>query len=523
MENDELIFVLNTAELKDGGFEGSFNDMASEFEDSGAVVSGDYDEDGTPIMTVFGISTEEINDILSSYGVENPEEYTAEVESAENMDFDEEEGNVEADDDEVVEIADDDDDDDEVIEIVDDEEEVMEEHTVIRRARPVMEHRHRPSMRPRQRSRKTVDEKPKGTQNLSESVTNKILAQVKDVAMMNRILERYEFYANVEADCEAYTPNIPYAGIKVNGKEIIYESVDTLQNMLNETKSNYKKYYKGYKSLNESEGEQSLKYKKVLKKQHSLIQILENVLEFKGGRLMEDEMMGDADNATSTEDTNPSNELGDQTATLTSIVFKVKDADAFIKTLVDNGIPEEALEKTASDDAAAGSDAQPEEQPQQNQMMGGAPDAGGMGAMGGAPDAGGMGGGNPFESLTTRLTSRLNEDENGGENPFAEPDQPASDSGVDPLSTESNDNAESGEEVRLIDTSYASKVQQILQDVYGYSKEQFEDKLGGQIEAEGQEMGDGSDGESDEWADDENSEKDGEEEEIKPEDIFGDL
>lgn len=541
MENDELIFVLNTAELKDGGYEGSFNDLASELEDANAVVSGDYDEDGTPIMTVYGIETEKMNDMLAAHGVESPEQYTAEVDSADNFDFDEEtEGGEDfsaEDDTDTIEIVDDD--DDEVVEI---DDEIIEESLNLRRR---MFHNHmgkrqnRPSMRHRQnnvnesvhKERVVKNEKPKGTQNLSESVTHKILNQIKDSAMYKRIMESVKWNAKIEQDCEDYTAPIPYSGIKVNGKEIVFESVDELEKMLAETKKNYKRYYKGYKSLNESETDKTAKFVTVLKKQHKLISILENVIAFKSGKLFEEEdMMAGADQSVQgTEDvqnnTEP-NELGDQTATLTAIVFKVKNADDFIKTLVDNGIPEEALEKSGETDDTSGSDGGAEQQQgQEDPMAGGAaPMAGGMDAgMGGAaPAGGGMGGGNPFESLTTRLTSRLNEED---ENPFTEPDQPAEDSGTDPLSTESNDNAESGEEVRLVDTSYASKVEKILQDVYGYDKAKFEDKIGGQIEEtqDDSEPTDGSDGIDDFTGEENDEEKDGTEEEIKPEDIFGDL
>lgn len=504
-ENEAVIFVLNTGELSAAGFDGSFNDLASDLEDVGASISGEYDEDGTPIMSIYGIEAEDLEDILSDYGIEDPTQFTADVEDGETFDFDEDQdGDVPEDDDEEFEIVDDE--DDEELEIVDDEPDMMEES---------------------RRFQRTT--KPLGTQNLSEAVTIKILNQVKDLAIQKRIMDDVKKAINEQQELASYKVPLPFAGIKVNGKEIIYESENTLKNMLHEAKFNYKKYYKKYKSLNESEDQTAVKYGKVLRKQHKLINLLENVIAFKNGTLFEglfdDSETGNIDNTDNTQ------EMSDQTATLTSIVFKVKNADDFIKTLVDNGIPEEALEKGGS--STDGSDENNQEQPQDQ-----APADGGMGAdMGGGAPMGGQpapaGGGNPFESLSVRLSNKLNEDDanpfaddgqDAAGNPFGDSDQPSEDSNVDPLQTESNDNAEEGEEVRLVDTSFAAKVQEILQNVYGYSKEDFENKIGGEIEDDGQ---DGSDGSVEENPSEESAaesgDDDGTEEEINPADIFQDI
>lgn len=130
-----------------------------------------------------------------------------------------------------------------------------------------------------------------------------------------------------------------------------------------------------------------------------------------------------------------------------------------------------------------------------------------------------MGGGNPFESLTSRLTSKLNEDEN----PFGDTDQPAEDGDVDPTNTESHDNNEEGEEVRLTDTKYAPKVKEIIQKVYNYKEENFDDKIGGEF-VEGDQ-----DGSEDNGFDEEGNQKEddaatvGDEETIDPASVFNDI
>ena len=87
MKNEEIVFVLNTAELREGGFEGSFNELANELEERGATVSGNYDDEGNPVMAIYGIEVEELNSLLSSYGVDNPEDYTAEEEDSEEEEY----------------------------------------------------------------------------------------------------------------------------------------------------------------------------------------------------------------------------------------------------------------------------------------------------------------------------------------------------------------------------------------------------------------------------------------------------
>lgn len=509
MKNEEIVFVLNTAELKEGGFEGSFNELADELEGRGATVSGNYDDDGNPVMAIYGIDVEELNSLLASYGVDNPEDYTAEEEDVEEFDFDttndvddedeyhspeiDNDSEFEDEDDEDIEIEDDDED----IEIEDDDDEEDFESK-----------RFSPSIRRHQKKQF------KGTANLSEAVTNKIIAEVKDLAISARILESMNESIQKEKTLREYKLPLPFAGITVNGKEIIMMTESALQNTLKEAKTNYRKYYGKYKSLNESQSHDKSKYAKVLKKQSRLITILENVIALKTGKLNEEENAEDK-------------ELGDKVATLTAITFKVKDADKFIKVLTDNGIPEDVLQKVENEDDSSSDGSQEnngEQQPQDANAAAAQPQeapAAQPAPQGGGDMGGGMGGGNPFESLTSRLTTKLNEDEN----PFGDTDQPATDGDVDPTNTESHDNNETGEEVRLTDTKYAPKVKEILQKVYKYKEENFDDKIGGEF-VEGDEDQDGSEdsGFDEEGNQKENdAEKVGDEETIDPASVFNDI
>ena len=476
MKNEEIVFVLNTAELREGGFEGSFNELADELEERGATVSGNYDDEGNPVMAIYGIDVEELNSLLSSYGVDNPEDYTAEEEDSEEFDFDTEDVNdddedrsPEIDNDSEFEDDDDDDDDDEEIEIEDDDDD--DEETFESK-------RFNPSNQGHQNRRQK--KQFKGTANLSEAVTNKIIAEVKDRAIYSRILETMNESIQKEKAIKEYT--------------------------LPEAKSNYRKYYGKYKSLNESQSQDKGKYAKVLKKQSQLITILENVIALKTGKLNEEENAGDE-------------QLGDKVATLTAITFKVKDADKFIKVLTDNGIPEDVLQKVEKEGDSSSDGSQENNGGQQQDANAAAAQPQETAAAQPAPQGGDMGGGNPFESLTSRLTSKLNEDEN----PFGDTDQPAKDGDVDPTNTESHDNNEEGEEVRLTDTKYAPKVKEIIQKVYNYKEENFDDKIGGEF-VEGDQ-----DGSEDNGFDEEGNQKEddaatvGDEETIDPASVFNDI
>lgn len=481
-KNDELIFTLNTGELSDAGFTGSFNDFAKDLENAGATVSGEYDDEGNPVMSVYGVDTDTVNDLLADYGVDEPEEFTKIVDDAENFDF----GDDGDDNGEPI------DDDDEEIDIVDDDDfgDGMDEGCC--------------APKPRKKGIKE-SRVPKGTANLSEAVTDAILDDAIDKAMYGRIVESWDKKKAQAERVRNYRCPFPFANIQVDGKSLLEMSVSEVEEKLVETKFNYRKYYSTYKGLNESRVDDRKKFASVLRKQSRLIELLENFHKFSTGHLFEEDLLS----VDKTKPSTPESEGKEQVATLTGIVFRVKSADKFIKVLTDNGIPEEALEKVNKDEA------KPEEtqeeapqQPQEQQPQQPAP------AAAPAPSTG-----NPFESLTTRLAGKLNEDD--ASNPFGNPDQPAEDSGVDPLNTESHDNNDEGEEVRLVDTSYAAKVQKILADVYHFPTEKFDEKIGGQL----------VDGESDDEQSSEDSEveqkddpdKTGEEESIDPADVFGDL
>lgn len=583
--DNELTFVLNTTDLKAAGFEGSFNEFADEIAEMDAIVSGTYDEDGAPVITIVGISPEELQDKLSAYGVEDASGFIEPVEPAtvEGGDLDTE-ANVEENDNDDPELEENEpsseedeasEEDEEEIEIIEDEdvdeienlhdqeEELHDQEEDIHDQEEEIapddeeielhdeeEHIHDEEEERHDEIEEEISEsnKPKGTQNISESLMAKILADVKDTCLTKRINERLKVYEDMKDNLSESTKPVTiylnsWSNNKVNGVEIWkYRNTDIVD-LLAETKKSYKSVYKRYKSLNESNISKRKDYVAVLRKQKALIEMLESEYRF---RNINEEELQTSDTSNVVQDNPEDNQQEDtQEMNLTAIVFKVKDADEFIKVMTDHGIPAEAFKKGAEKPADDGSDGSDQQDTQQPEAAAPAPDA-----MSGAPAAAPAPapGANPFESVTTPLTkkNKLNEDGNpfdqladpgaGQETTLGDPDQPGATDGVDPLNSDESADLGDGEEVILTDTSYASQVQKVLEDVYGYAKKDFEDKIGGELvdednPDESQDDNpfnevDGSDGSENDDTDPTNSsneKNDGYEESISPADIFGDL
>jgi hypothetical protein len=528
------LFVLNTQDLADAGFDGSFNDLADDIEQAGGTVEGSYDEEGNPVMTIGGIEDAELQELLSDYGVEDPESFTEEP--SDDMDFDAEvdDADIEDDDlddadefddipdDEEFEIEDVDDEDDEDDDIDDedvdddiDDEDVEDVEDIM----PVYDDERVTNESIYKSLCYTPNE---GTANLSESVTSNILKEVSDKAILKRIQENIARKVRLNEALQhaaAYDQPLqltPFSNVKINEEYIWNYSNKEIVNMLREAYDNYKKYKKLTIIVNESTDPlKATKLNKIIKKQAKLVKTLNEYRKYREALALNEDDEVPAAPAESTDD--------GMTATLTAIDIKVKDADAFIKVLTDAGIPEEALEKV-NDTDASGSDEQPTEAPNAAAPAAPAAPSPAAPAMGGAP------GENPFESVRTVKGNPLNEDENpfaefdddpdaGG---FGDPDQPATDdANVDPMNTKDTADSAEGQTVRLTDTSYATKLQKVLEDKYNVSKEDFENMIGGSIEdADAATTADSNI--NPETGAPENSEKEGEEETINPLDVFGD-
>lgn len=646
---EDLVFILNTKEMKEAGFEGSFNDLADDLDKLGAQVSGSYNDDNDVIMTVYDISTEDLSNTLHDYGISDTHPFVDE-EGDETFNFDEysqsdtseepenkdnhsryftendfldsdgsEEDNEETssedkpDIDELLTIkankpvgpvnepedgsdnsdastgidispAEDTEEDnnidkqllelDELIKSIHDDgsedeydeqpedgseedngndssiddilnndgsenddenvnaDDVFDDVNLLEKHKAVI---------------------PEGTKGLSESTLHAILSEVKDQYLLERINHKMSAKLNLMENVKALKDfkslneklavkdaqhkqtlaeelnygnvikHTPYPKVRVNGKKLFEYDYFGICSLLNEAKKVFTNNFKKYKLLNESvkHSKTSKKNLFILKKQKNLIAILES--QKKAMAHIQDKL-------------NESQELSNDEANLTSIIFKVKDADDFIKTLTDNGIPADVLEKKDTDedgsDGSAVPDASTAQQPADTGQLGVQPTMQpaqpGMapGAAPAAPQAN-----NPFESVKHDFKLPLNEEDN----PFADnTEQPAPTDPAMPNNDisqqDSQDDTDEGEEVVLTDTSYAKKVEEILRDVYKYPEEEFNNKIGGEIESDGSENDDmnnekneGEDSGKNDNADDDNDEQDGTEDHINPEDVFGNI
>ena len=550
------VFIMNTADLKDAGFQGSFNDLADDFEAAGATVEGSYDSEGNPIMTLFNVDAETIESILADYSIEDPAQFTSDEsgeiagDPADETDLDTF-VDVEPADDGTVDIEGSGDGEDDGFDVPAELDDPDDD----------------PDTEPEADEAYILDEngRPKGTQNLSEAATRSIVGEVRDQALLERICKKFDAVHNLFEgkvarmkallesrrekkenlkqminEAEEITADKsakgPYGNVKVNGKMLSECQILDIEQMLIESKRSFKRWKTVYQSLNESKAVEKDKLRTKLKKQVRLIEILESQKAWlKKNVLNEDE-----------------EQVGSTVATLTGIVFKVNNADEFIKTLVDNGIPEDVLEKV---NAAPSKDEENQDDQQQDNQnppadMGG----GGMADMGGGAPAGpapaapapAPGGGNPFESFRQKMRkNKLNEafanqapaggDDQQQDQPAPETDSDA-DNGIDPTATSTDPE---GEEVRLKDTSYAKQVQEIIAREYNYPAEKFNEEIGGEIiddeqstkgevpPADTDGSDDGSDGFGADAGDEDQIEmKNGEiatEDTINPEDVFGDL
>lgn len=221
-----------------------------------------------------------------------------------------------------------------------------------------------------------------------------------------------------------------------------------------------------------------------VKKIETLAKLRQSILEeldyraYMKTKLNEDEDVNEDDrDENKKEDSEPK----DEDVELSEVVFTLKNkkvADDFIEVCKDNGIPEDVLIVIDDED-------------EKN------------------------------ESATPSSDSRiLNEEDEDKEDNKSEDE---SDSEKDENKEPSEEDEDKEVKIRLVDINYIDKVIEVLEDVYGITKKDFEEMIGGSIvnDDEDKEDSDKSDDSSDDKSDeDKDTDK---EDTVSPEDIFKDL
>jgi hypothetical protein len=422
-----------------------------------------------------------------------------------------------------------------------------------------------------------LDEKKKnnccpGTKNLNESVIDTVLADLdakilnesKEVEKKNqKELEKKTLKALTENKHSLHT-NVRYNGktfAKMTLKELksIYETVKASVDVLSE------------RSLNESVVD--TKMIETINKKKQLLEFLDEEITYRTTRMeclsklnedsaeISDEELANlfgpaqgedeasADNGDDDAESEDSNEEGeenkegnedennDEEVELSRIEITLKDAEAandLKQACLDADIPEDAfeLENVEDEDAFEEEGEEPEENSEESLEDSSEENTDEENSEEGANESyefskyvkmlgeGEVADEQPVDDVASEESG---EEENGAENTEGEGDE---------------ENSEEEEEDKqpkfiLTNTDYASKLAKVLEDVYGISKEEFEDMIGGEIveeePKEDEENSDEDGSENSEESKDEESKdsseekKDDEEDELDPSDLFKNL
>ena len=421
-----------------------------------------------------------------------------------------------------------------------------------------------------------LDEKKKnnccpGTKTVNESVIDAVLADLdkkalnesKDVEKKNqKELEKKTLKALTENKHSLHT-NVRYNGksfAKMTLKELksIYETVKASVDVLSE------------RSLNESVVD--TKMVETINKKKQLLEFLDEEITYRTTRMeclsklnedsaeISDEELANlfgpaqgedeasADNEDDDAESENSNEEGeeneegnedennDEEVELSRIEITLKDAEAandLKQACLDADIPEDAFElENVEDEDAFEEEGEESEENSEESLEDSSEET--------AEEENSEEGANESYELS-KYVKMLGEGEVADEQPaddVASDESGEEENGAE--NTEGEGNEENSEEEEdkqpkfiLTNTDYASKLAKVLEDVYGISKEEFEDMIGGEIvEEESKEDEENSDEEgsenSEESKDEESKEgseekKDDEEDELDPSDLFKNL
>ena len=331
-----------------------------------------------------------------------------------------------------------------------------------------------------------------------------------------------------------------YSKKTINGKNITEYSAKELLELLNTIKKQHTNLMKSYKSLNESATKSTKReLRTAIENKERLMLILDEELTYrltfkklnKSKAINEDEENpleplsvdptdGDdkddssdsADNNADTTDDNTDNESGEDTdetpdndeeVELSRVVITVANQDAadeLKQSLVDAGVPDDAIEfetddetddSEDSDDTDSDTDETSDDNSDENTDTDDTADE------------------TPNESLHYNKFKKLLEDDDPESDKADDStddnakDGEDSDASSDDNSDDSSDSEDKPIKVVLTNTDYVNDLADVLNNEYGISKEEFEEMIGGQIVDDSDDSDDSSDSDDDK-SDDEN-------------------
>lgn len=410
-----------------------------------------------------------------------------------------------------------------------------------------------------------LDEKKRGnccpgTKTINESVINAVLEDLNAKALKeSKEVEKKNQKELEKKTLKALTKNKHslHENVSYNGKSFAKMTLKELKSIYKTVKASVDALSE--RSLNESVVD--TKMVETINKKKQLLEFLDEEITYRTTRMEclnklnedsaeisdeelanlfgpaqgEDEPSSDNKDSDEGEDSNDSgeDENNDEEVELSRIEITLKDAEAandLKQACLDADIPEDAFElenveedsatedEETSDENSEESEESSEENSEEENSEEGANESYEFAKYVKMLGEGEVANEQPVDDVTSEESS---EDENGEENTE---------------NTEGEDDKENSEEEEedkqpkfiLTNTDYASKLAKVLEDVYGISKEEFEDMIGGEIvEEEPKDDEKNSDEEgsenSDESKNDSEEKKDDEEEELDPSDLFKNL
>lgn len=378
---------------------------------------------------------------------------------------------------------------------------------------------------------------------LNESIINRAINKAKNEPINKKVnlqMKRRELLAlkeSIGAEKFEFIRKAMKSGKKnlyekktINGKNITEYTSKELLELLNTVKAQHTKLMKSYKSLNESASKSTKRELRdsILNKE-KLMNILDEELTYrltykklvkaKRLKLNEDEETqdnpleplpvdptdGTSDNADSTDDTSADNADDsstdenpdtDEEVELSRVVITVANqaaADELKQSLVDAGIPDDAIEFEDEDDETDDSEDDSDSDSSDNTDDTSTDDENADDTDDDASN----------ESLHYNKFKKLLEDDNDDSTDDENADDSADDSDSDDENADnsSDDNSDSDDKpvkVVLTNTDYVNDLADVLNNEYGITKEEFEDMIGGQIVDDDSDSTDDSDSDSDE-------------------------
>ena len=316
-----------------------------------------------------------------------------------------------------------------------------------------------------------------------------------------------------------------YENKKINGKSISKYSSKALYNLLRQLTEKKNMLQKKLRTLNESRSTRTLKSIKALeedlKKKLRLINLLDEELTY---RLTVKKMLKEQDEENPLEplsvdptgkDDNPEE---DEEVELSRVVITVANQDAadeLKSSLVDAGIPDDAIEFESDEDIEAEDEESDEAEDEESDEE--------------SADDTAKEGENKNESLYYKKFRKLLEDDTEETNDEANAEDSEEDSTEDSEEDSEDDTSDEPVKVVLTNTDYINDLADVLNDEYGISKEEFEEMIGGEIvdDSESDDSKDDDDSKDEDSKDDKEKSSKGDEaiDAMTPEDLndlFGD-